>query len=142
MMRRVVVCAGATCRHAESCAAPARPRSAARSWDADLQRAQLHYTIVSYSIPPTRGSRDEEMVAGRGWCGPARAGTLEQDDYSAGNCPQLHSQREAAAGEQSRAGGGQPGSTATATTTPCPAPHPHWTQCQDYAPITTPIHIK
>ena len=73
---------------------------------------------------------------------PARAGTLEQDDYSAGNCPQLHSQREAAAGEQSRAGGGQPGSTATATTTPCPAPHPHWTQCQDYAPITAPIHIK
>ena len=53
---------------------------------------------------------------------PARAGTLEQDDYSGGNCPQLHSQSCGRAGEQSRAGGGQPGSTATATTSRHNAP--------------------
>ena len=27
----------------------------------------IDYSIVSYSIPPTLGSRDEEMVSGRGW---------------------------------------------------------------------------
>ena len=53
---------------------------------------------------------------------PARAGRLEQDDYSGGNCPQLHSQSCGGAGEQSCAGGGQPGSTATATTSRHTAP--------------------
>ena len=87
--------------------APHRPGPAsttARSWDADLQRTQLHYSIVSYSIPPTLGSRDEEMRrAGAGAaCSGWNAGTrrLFWWKLSAASQPELWRGRRAEPGRR------------------------------------------
>ena len=109
--------------------APHRPGPAsttARSWDADLQWAQLHYSIVSYSIPPTLGSRDEEMVAGRGW---SRLLGLEGWNKTTILVETVRSfTARAVAGQESRAGQEAASQAAPPPPPPAATTHPHWAQ--------------
>ena len=109
--------------------APHRPGPAsttARSWDADLQRTQLHCSIVSYSIPATLGSRDEEMVSGRGW---SRLLGLERWNKTTILVETVRSfTARAVAGQESRAAQEAASQAAPPPPPPAATTHPHWAQ--------------